>query len=240
MSEMNDYQQLERREAKSKRLVDYTDKLAQLRPVADTNGSTDKRIIRFCESKRISVEALMALDTRIKVDSHGGVELAWGYPAEFDGKPVISALKYRSLDPSKARYAENPSTFLQPLVIGKRDALDWFVAEGETDAARLHGLVGDVAAVLCLPAGARTFKREWANPIPRGATVHLCHDGDDDGDAGATKAAALIGGRTVRVRPPDGCDWCEWDGDRQAFVARSSLLLEPTKPAPSSCRSPTS
>ena len=61
-----------------------------------------------------------------------------------------------------------------------------------------------------LPAGARAFKREWAAVIPRGATVALCHDADEDGDAGAEKAARIIGGRTVRVRPPvEGGDWCD-------------------------------
>ena len=74
--------------------------------------------------------------------------------------------------------------------------------------------------MLCLPAGALTFKRAWAARIPRGATVHLCLDADDAGDRGADKAAALLGGRTVRLRPPDGCkDWCEWDGGRDEFVA---------------------
>ncbi len=43
---------------------------------------------------------------------------------------------------------------LMPLICGKRDSLDWFVAEGETDGARLLGLVGDVAAIIVLPAGA--------------------------------------------------------------------------------------
>jgi replicative DNA helicase len=87
-----------------------------------------------------------------------------------------------------------------------------------TDSARLVGLVGDAAAVLCLPAGALTFRRSWAALIPRGATVYLMHDADSAGDDGARKAATVLGGRTVRVRPPEGLDWCSWDGDREAFV----------------------
>jgi hypothetical protein len=56
--------------------------------------------------------------------------------------------------------------------------------------------------------------------IPRGATVHLAHDADDDGDEAAAKAAKVIGGHAIRVRPPDDVkDWCEWDGDRGQFVA---------------------
>jgi hypothetical protein len=213
------YRRLEAEQRKPKPLVDHAAKLERLPTVADTNGAVEKRIISFCETKHISRDALVALDTRVKVDSHGGVELAWGYPAKINGTEIVSALKYRSLDPGKDRYAEAPSTFVQPLVIGKRDALDWFIAEGETDTARLYDLVGDVAAILCLPAGARTFKREWADVIPRGATVHLAHDNDEDGDAGAATAAALLGGRTVRVTPPDGyVDWCDWDGDRMQFL----------------------
>jgi hypothetical protein len=109
--------------------------------------------------------------------------------------------------------------WLRPIVIGKASSLDWFVAEGETDAARLYGLVGNRCAILVLPAGANTFKPEWAARIPRGASVVLCHDADEDGDAGAQKAARIIGGRTLRLRPPvEGGDWCDWDGDGQAFL----------------------
>ena len=100
-----------------------------------------------------------------------------------------------------------------------RDALDWLVVEGETDAARLVELVGDVAAVMVLPAGARTFRREWAAVIPRGARVGLCHDADEDGDLGAERAAKIIGGSTVRVRPPlEGGDWCDWQGGRDELL----------------------
>jgi hypothetical protein len=107
-----------------------------------------------------------------------------------------------------------------PLVIGNRSSLDWFAAEGESDGARLYDLIGDVAAVLVLPAGALTFKRAWAAFVPRGATVHLCHDADEAGDEGAAKAAKLLGGETVRVRPPlEGGDWCDWPGSREEFIA---------------------
>jgi len=72
---------------------------------------------------------------------------------------------------------------------------------------------------MVLPAGARTFRREWAGLIPRGATVALCHDADEHGDDGATKAAKLIGGRTLRVRPPvEGGDWCDWRGGRDELL----------------------
>src|SRR5207249_801544 len=90
----------------------------------------------------------------------------------------------------------------------------------ESDTARLFDLVGDSCAILCLPTGAKTFKAEWAREIPRGAVALLCHDGDQDGDSGADKAARILGGKTVRVRPPpDVKDWCDWTGGRDEFVA---------------------
>jgi hypothetical protein len=63
---------------------------------------------------------------------------------------------------------------------------------------------------MVLPAGALTFKREWAAAVPRGARVFLCHDADEAGDQGAEKVARILGGRTVRLRPPvEGGDWCD-------------------------------
>jgi hypothetical protein len=93
--------------------------------------------------------------------------------------------------------------------------------------ARLYDLVGGAAAVLVLPAGARAFKREWAAVVPRGARVFVCHDADDDGDQGAEKAARILGGHTVRLRPPlEGGDWCDWPGNRDEFVALARRVQE--------------
>jgi hypothetical protein len=214
------YEQLEREAKKPKRVTDHRDAWERLTPLSGVNGTSRTRVEAFCAAKRFSLEGLLALDTRVKIDAHGGVELAWAYRSPTG---AVTAVKFRPLG-DKRRYALEPSTFLQPLVIGRRDSLDWFVAEGETDAARLFDLVGDVAAVLVLPAGALTFKREWSASIPRGARVFLAHDADDAGDQGADKAARILGGRTVRLRPPvEGGDWCDWPGDRDEFVA---LTLE--------------
>jgi hypothetical protein len=214
------YERLEREAARPKRVVDHREAFERLVLVADVNGPAGDRIAFFCEQKRISVRSLVELGTRAIVEPNGGgVALVFGHPARVNGKTIISAVKYRPLDDGKKRYAAEPSVFLEPLVIGRRDALDWFLAEGETDACRIFELIGDVAAVMVLPAGALTFKRKWAAGIPRGATVYVCHDADEAGDKGAEKAARIVGGRTVRVRPPvDGGDWCDWDGDRQAFI----------------------
>jgi hypothetical protein len=198
-----------------KRLADHRDAWEGLTPLLGVNGSIRERVEAFCAEKRISLEALIALRTRVRVDDRGGVELAWGY--EHNG--AVTAVKVRPLG-DKRRYALAPSVFLQPLVIGRRDSLNWMVAEGETDAARLFDLVGDTAAILVLPAGAKAFKQQWAAVIPRGATVGLAHDADEAGDAGAEKTARVIGGRTVRIRPPvEGGDWCDWEGGREEFLA---------------------
>jgi hypothetical protein len=210
------YRQLEQEAAKPKRLTDHSAAWRQMTPISGINGSTGDRIQAFADSKRITLDALDAMGTRVKLGDHGSIELAWAC----ETPEGVTAVKLRPLDPQKPRHALAPSTFVQPIVIGDTTSLDWFVAEGETDAARLYDLIGDIAAVLVLPAGALTFKDEWAGRIPRGATMHLCHDADDAGDEGAAKAATTLGGKTVRVRPPDGVkDWCDWAGGRDEFVA---------------------
>jgi hypothetical protein len=210
------YNRLELEHARPpRRVVDHSARWNRLDPVGSVNGSLGETIARFCESRRITVAALEQLGTRVWVHGKGPeVCLAWRY---MQGDAVVG-VKWRNVR-NGDRQAWPPSTFPQPLLLGNLDSLDWLVAEGETDACRLFDLVGDSCAVVCLPAGAKTFRREWANRIPRGATVHLCHDADEPGDEGAAKAAAILGGRTLRVRPPDGFgDWCEWPGDRDEFV----------------------
>jgi hypothetical protein len=208
------YERLSEEAERPKRLSDHRDAWERLTPLLGVNATARERIQAFSAEKRISLESLIALGTRVRVDKAGGVELAWGYHAN----GAVTAIEFRPLG-EKKRYALAPSVFLQPLVIGKAHSLDWFVAEGETDAARLFDLVGDVAAILVLPAGALTFKPAWARVIPRGATVGLAHDADEAGDEGAQKAARVLGGRTVRVRPPiEGGDWCDWEGGREEFL----------------------
>jgi hypothetical protein len=214
------YARLETEAARPGRVVDHAAAWAQLTPIGHADLQTRALIEAFCERKRITFESLDMLGTRFRVRKGGAVELAWGFPsgARQGGGRAITALKYRPIGDGQ-RYAAKPSRFLETLVIGDPGSLDWFLAEGETDTCRIWDLVGQDCAVMLLPAGARTFRREWADRIPRGATVHLCHDADGEGDAGAGKAALLIGARAVRVRPPDGAkDWCEWAGDRDAFV----------------------
>jgi hypothetical protein len=195
---------------------DHTDAWNKLPPIGEVNGDAHADVAAFCERKRITVDALAQLGARHAVRR----EMRCLAFSGANGNGKVTAIKYRPLHGSSHdSFAENPSVWLRPIIVGDRLSLDWVIAEGETDAARLVDLVGDECAILVLPAGAKAFRREWADVIPRGATVALCHDADDDGDAGAEKAARIIGGRTRRVRPPvDGGDWCDWDGDQAAFL----------------------
>jgi hypothetical protein len=212
------YERLEAEAAARKQPRDLSAVWARLTRLEDASSELRERVERFAESKRLTLEALSALGARVRLAGRGpSVELAFASYARVGGTRVVTAVKYRAIGDGR-RTAERGSVFLEPLVVGDRTALDWFLAEGETDAARLWMLAGNAAAILVLPAGAKTFKREWAALIPRGATVYLAHDADRAGDEGARKAAGVLGGRTVRVRPQEGFDWCDWDGDQQAFV----------------------
>jgi hypothetical protein len=223
------YRDLEGAERPPRCVADHTRKWATFTSLSSVDGQAKARLERFCEQKQISIQGLGALGARVAIRKGGRVELAY---AGFNGEGRVIAIKFRPLDGSSHEsHAEEPSNWLRPIVVGRRDSLDWLVAEGETDGARLFGLVGDRAAILVLPAGALTFKREWAALIPRGATVALCHDADEDGDAGAEKAAAILGGRTLRVRPPiEGGDWCEWEGGREEFLELLRAQREPERP----------
>jgi hypothetical protein len=211
------YERLERDERKARRLVDHSATWAKLSPITSVNGTTQTALERFCMSKHITIGNLDALGTRVRIHKSGTIELAFAGAANDAG--AIVAVKFRPIGASSHdSYALNPSTWLRPIVAGRPDALEWFVAEGETDGARLVGFTGARAAVMVLPAGARMFRREWANIIPRGATVYLAHDADNEGDAGAAKAAKVIGRGTVRLRPPEG-DWCDFTGSVDDFIA---------------------
>ena len=195
---------------------DHTVLWERLAPIAAASEEARAAVAQFCERKLITVAALEAMGTRVTRREIGWC-LAFGGS---NGHGQITAIKYRPLNgTSHDSFAELGSVWVRPIVSGELTSLDWVIAEGETDGARLWGLVGDRCAVLVLPAGALTFRREWADTIPRGATVALCHDADVDGDEGAEKAAKIIGGRTVRVRPPiEGGDWCDWSGTADEFV----------------------
>src|SRR5215210_4484598 len=174
---MDDYDRLERQATAPKPVRDLSaawERLEPLEEALDRLPAVRERVDRFCDSKRIRAEDLAALGTRLAIRG-GGPEylLAWTYRR----RGVPAAIKYRNFETGR-RENESSSNFKDsdPLIVGgDRGSLDWFIAEGETDAARLYGLVGDVAVIVCIGAGAKCFPPEWASLIPRGATVHLAH-----------------------------------------------------------------
>src|SRR5438067_343099 len=111
-----------------KRVVDHTARWEQLVPVGGVNGQVQQRLQRFCEAKRLDPAALVTLNPRLKLDRDGGIWLAFAGHNR-DGR--VTAIKYRPLDgSSNDTRAEPPSVWLQPIIVGKQDSLDWFVAEG--------------------------------------------------------------------------------------------------------------
>ena len=165
------YEKLAAAERKPRPGVDLTPVWDKLQPIGGVNGATRAQLDAFCERKRISVAALEALGARYAVRNSRPC-LAFG---GVNGNGRVSAIKYRPVDGSSHdSTAENKSVWARPIVASDPLALNWLVAEGESDAARLYELSGGAAAVLTLPAGAATFKPEWARIVPRGATVWLC------------------------------------------------------------------
>jgi len=73
---MNDYRRLAEDAERPKRVVDHGDAWERLTPLLGLNGTTRACVQTFANQKRISLEGLIALGTRVKVDPHGGVELA--------------------------------------------------------------------------------------------------------------------------------------------------------------------
>jgi AAA domain len=215
-----DYDRLERevaqREQKPPR--DLSRAWERFQPLGEANESVLGRIRYWCEEKRISLTALECMGTRWAVRNGGAVWLAWAVSAQLNGSRVVTAVKSRELG-SGQRTAEPGSTFVEPLVLGDLDVPSWYLFEGESDAARGLELISGKAAVMVLPAGALTFRSEWAAVIPRGATVFCCHDADEAGDKGAAKVARTIGSNAIRLRPPaEGGDWCDWPGEREQFA----------------------
>jgi hypothetical protein len=228
------YEQLEREvvQREQKPPSDLSGAWERFQPLGEADEVVLGRIRHFADEKRITLTALECMGTRWAVRNGGAVWLAWAASAQLNGTRVVTAVKSRELG-SGQRTAEPGSVFVEPSVFGNPQAPDWYLFEGESDAARGLELVSGKAAVMVLPAGALAFRPEWASVIPRGATVYCCHDADEVGDKGATKVARIIGSTAVRLRPPiEDSDWCDWPGDREAFAelvataGRGKAMLE--------------
>jgi len=201
------------------RLVDLTDAYEKLHSIP-TEGRAFLQIEAWCQSKGFGLTSLSAMGTRFTLWGKGpDVVLAWPGYGRIHGRRKITAIKYRNLTTEK-RSAHPGSAFGEPLVMGDQSSLDWFLAEGETDSARIHSLTEGSVAIMVLPAGALTIRPHWIGVIPRNATVYLAHDADEAGDEGAARAARLIGANSIRLRPPPSAnDWSGWVGTPREFIA---------------------
>jgi hypothetical protein len=213
---------------------DLTEVWEKYTPLEQAPEQVLERVRYFCESKRITAEALSKLETRFRVDRHGGVVLAYPRYARLNGRVVVCAVKRRPLDQEQPRNAEPGSRIgppAEPQVVGNRKSNRWFVVEGETDAARLWLLTGGQAAIVSLGGTSGVYYKVWDKTYPPEATVFIALDSDrlEPGEQGlrGEEAAAILLERlpnAIRLRPPAGAkDWCDWDGDAEAF---SALLME--------------
>ena len=129
------YAKQERAERKPRRIIDHTATWERLEDAAQANGQAAERLERFCATKRITLAGLDALGARVVHRRGGGRARVRGQKRRRrgDGDQVPAARRLART----TRRRKHPSTWLRPIVVGKRDSLDWIVAEGETDAARL-------------------------------------------------------------------------------------------------------
>ena len=201
------------------RLVDLTEVYQKLNAIPDT-GTAHDRIETWAQSRGFTIRELKAQGVRVTMWGKGpDTILCWPGYGRISGRRRVTAIKYRNIV-SDRRTAHPGSAFGEPLVTGDRSSLDWFLCEGETDAARIANLTSGDVAVVILPAGALAIRPNWVGAIPRNATVYLAHDADEAGDEGAARAAHLCGSSAVRLRPPvDAGDWGGWTGNTGEFVA---------------------
>jgi hypothetical protein len=110
----------------------------------------------------------------------------------------VVAIKYRPLDGSSHdSRAEAPSTWLLPPIFGKRDSLEWFVVEGETDTARLLNLVPEGTS---RSASSRSLRVGRSVAVSIASLSHARIYADDV----PTRGAETVGERIRRPREEHG------------------------------------
>jgi hypothetical protein len=206
------------------RLRDLIKEWERYTPLRDLPAVASSRVEAFCASKRITIEALEQLDTRARVNRHGGVVLAYPRYAHAEGGSFVCGIRLRDLDPEIGKSSVPGSRFAppaQPSVIGNSDSLDWFAVEGETDGARLWLLTRGEAAIVVYGGTQAARYAEWDAVYPDGATVYVAFDSDrrrSDEPASVMRgaeAAELLMRRLPdarRLAPLGAKDWAEWEG----------------------------
>lgn len=157
------------------------------------------------EAKHITRAALARTGCRMVEDA----VLMWISPGLAKYRHLETGRRWNSVDPRPTRAhilsaktpdAEQPTTLL--------------LAEGETDAARLH-LLYPFADVALLPLGAEFIPPKLPEQAAEYARVYAAHDADAAGDAGAALVALKVP-QAVRLRAADGTDWCDLPPDAEA------------------------
>jgi hypothetical protein len=215
---MSDYSEV--RHKKHNPVTDKTGVWDALAKLADAPEQVLAFVSTFAESKRITLDSLIANDVRYKVSNGGGVILAYAVWTEAKGEEIVCGIKYRPLDPEQKKFCEPGSALVEPLSF-PRIIPDGFTAqrlyltEGETDAIRIS-LLDPEAIVMCAPHGVgqpSDWKSEWLEGVNPDLPIYVAFDSDG---AGETTAKAIIqtqnGHTVIRLTPPDVKDWCEWDG----------------------------
>lgn len=155
-------------------------------------GFTDETIKRF----------------RLGVAARNGTEYIT-IPHYYEGECV--GIKMRTIPPDEKRFVRWPDC---PSVLFNGDCLAdlkdqaprdrvVLLCEGETDAIALTQLGYRYAVASTTGAGKTDWPAHWLEPLDAATTILVCYDSDEAGEAGAEKAARVLGKyRTRRVRLP--------------------------------------
>lgn len=164
------------------------------------------RFDAFLAARRIDRSALARTAARYAPEAGDDV-VVWCWPGGAKWRNLETGKRWNTLGfrPSRAH-------IIDPY--DGRTGVVLLVAEGETDAARLHRLY-PFASTAVLPLGADYLPSQLAKQCAAFDAVYACHDADVAGDAGASKLSELVP-QCVRHRPPETeqhNDWAAWPPD---------------------------
>jgi hypothetical protein len=85
------YAELEREAERPKAIRDHSARWEKLQPLGTVNGDLQQRVQRFSERKRISPQALLMLEPRLRVGTGGKVEIAFASRAPSGAVTAITS-----------------------------------------------------------------------------------------------------------------------------------------------------
>jgi hypothetical protein len=198
----------------------------RFRPLAELPGAALVSIEWFCGAKTITVDALEQLETRARIDRHGGITLAYPrYCRTGTGDMFVCGVRLRPLDPDRKKSAVPGSAFAPPAlpgIVAVSNPSGVYVVEGETDAAKIWILTGGAANIIVLGGTVGAKHAAWDRYVAApGVPVYVALDSDrrHPGEPrsvfrGEEAAAELLvryrrRGIDARRLAPPGKDWCE-------------------------------